>query len=209
MKLTKYSHACMVLEQDGQRLVIDPGNLSDDFEVPTDVVAVVITHLHADHCDSSKLQAILRQNPEAHIYGLAEVAQHAGLPISAVTAGNIVEAGSFRLEFTGGEHAVIHHDIDKIGNVGVVVNHDQLYYPGDSFALPPRHMQWIAMPVAAPWMKLAEAIEFLRTAAPDQAFPVHDAILSEAGQAIADRVVGNLAGDIGYARLRLGESITL
>lgn len=209
MKLTKYQHACFVLEQDARRLVVDPGNLSDDFVVPTGVVAVVITHLHPDHCDPAKLQAILAENPAAVLYGLAEVAQRAGQPVTAVQAGDTVEAGPFVLEFTGGQHAVIHPDIEPIGNLGLVVNDDLLYYPGDSFSLPPRRPRWIAAPVAAPWMKLSEAVEFLRAIKPEHAFPTHDAILSPAGKEIADRVAGNLAKNIDYHRLVLSETIEL
>lgn len=209
MKLTKYQHACIVLESDGQSLVIDPGNLSDDFQVPSDVLAVVVTHLHPDHCDPAKLQAILAENPHATIYALPEVMQHAGLSVSAVEPGATTDVGPFALEFTGGEHATIHPDMEPVGNLGLVVNGNELYYPGDALALPPRHMRWIATPVAAPWMKLSEAIEFLRQAAPDQTFPTHDAILSPAGQDIVDRVIGNLVDSTEYHRLTPGETIEL
>lgn len=209
MKLTKYSHACLVLEEDGQRLVVDPGNLSDNFEVPANVLAVVVTHLHPDHCDPAKLQAILAGSPNAVVYALAEVAQHAGQPVTPVLPGDTAVAGPFALEFVGGEHATIHPDIAAIGNLGLVVNGDLLYYPGDSFSLPPRQMRWIATPVTAPWMKLAEAVEFLRQTKPEHAFPTHDAILSSSGKEISDRVVTNLVEEIDFYRIKSGETIEL
>ena len=210
MKLAKYSHACLMLEQDGASLVIDPGNFTDNFVVPPNVVAVVVTHMHPDHCDAEKLRAIVAENPDAVIYGLAEIADNASVAVTSVMPGDGVSIGGFELEFTGGAHATIHRDIPGIGNLGVVVNHDLLYYPGDSFVQPPRHMQWVATPVAAPWMKLAEAVEFLREAAPAHAFPTHDAILSPAGQALVDRVITSLIDDsIGYQRITSGKSIEL
>jgi hypothetical protein len=39
--------------------------------------------------------------------------------------------------------------------------------------------------------------------------PIHDAILSDAGKALVDRVVGSLAGSVEYRRLAAGESISL
>jgi L-ascorbate metabolism protein UlaG (beta-lactamase superfamily) len=31
MKLTKYTHACIVLEEQGEKLVIDPGGFTPEF----------------------------------------------------------------------------------------------------------------------------------------------------------------------------------
>lgn len=210
MKLTKYSHACLVLEQDGKSLVIDPGNFTDDFVIPLDVAAVVVTHTHADHCDSNKLEAIVAANPGVVVYGLAEISSSAFVSVTAVAPGDVVSTSGFELEFTGGTHATIHPDIPGIGNLGVTVNRDLLYYPGDSFALPPRHMKWISTPVSAPWMRLAETVEFLREASPERAFPTHDAILSSTGQALVDRVVVNLLdSSIDYQRIESGKTIEL
>lgn len=210
MKLTKYSHACIVLEEAGRSLVIDPGNFSEDFEVPQSVTGVIITHSHADHCDEVKLQAILDQHPDASIYALQEIADAANVPIVAIKPGQKVTIGNFAIEFAGGSHAVIHTDMPRVGNVGVIVNHDLLYYPGDSFERPPRHMKWIATPVAAPWLKVSEAVDFLRQAHPDNAFPTHDAILSDAGKALVDRVVAGLIDkNVRYQRVQSGKTIEL
>ncbi len=210
MKLTKYAHACLVLEQHKQAIVIDPGNFSDDFEVPDNVLAVLITHQHADHCDPGKLRAIIGANPQATVYGLGEVTQVAGMAVSAVQAGDELDIGTFHIEFVGGAHATIHSGLEPVGNVGIVVNRDQLYYPGDSFTPPPRQMNYIAVPVAAPWLKISETVDFLRAAAPAHAFPTHDAILSAKGKSLVDRVVSNLLDDSDvYTRIKNGETIEL
>ncbi len=36
----------------------------------------------------------------------------------------------------------------------------------------------LGLPTAAPWLKLSEAVELLRTVRPRLAFPVHDAVLA-------------------------------
>lgn len=210
MKLTKYMHACLVLEKDGRSIVIDPGSFSDDFAVPKNVVAVVVTHQHPDHCDPNKLRAIVERNPDAVVYALAEVAHIVGVPVGSIYPGDTRRIGGFHLEFTGGRHATIHEDLDEVGNIGVIVDHDVLYYPGDSFTLPPRPMRYTAVPVAAPWLKISEAVEFLRTSAPSQAFPTHDAILSDKGQVLVDRVVAGLLNKpVVYTRIENGKTIEL
>ncbi|MDQ5862445.1 MAG: MBL fold metallo-hydrolase, partial [Actinomycetota bacterium] len=51
MKLTKYTHACVRLEQDGRVLVLDPGTFSETEEALDGAQAVLITHEHGDHVD--------------------------------------------------------------------------------------------------------------------------------------------------------------
>ena len=64
------------------------------------------------------------------------------------------------------------------------------------------------MPVAGPWMKLSEAIDYVRAVRPRVAVPVHDAILSEQGRALVDRLVGGLGG-ADYRRIAAGEPYVL
>lgn len=209
MKLTKYEHANLVLEQSGQTLVIDPGNMTSDFAVPSNVVAVVLTHEHADHADASKVQAIMATNPTARIIA-HEAAQLVDIAAEKVRAGDELTIGAFTLRFTGGQHALISPALPRVANVGVMVN-DLLYYPGDSFTLPERPVEVLALPAAAPWMKLSEAMEFLVRVKPVRAFPTHDAILSDVGKALVDRMLGAVATEQGieYMRLNSGESIDI
>ena len=56
-------------------------------------------------------------------------------------------------------------------------------------------------------MKLAEAVDYLRQIGPEVVVPIHDAILSDAGTALMDRVVTSLAGTVQYRRLARGEAL--
>lgn len=211
MKLTKYAHACFTVEQDGQLLVVDPGNFSNDFVARDNVVAVVITHEHGDHSDADKLAAIMNKNPQAIIFAHPSIT--ATLPrkylTKSVQAGSGVTVGPFTLEFFGGQHALIHASIPAIPNLGVMIN-NTLYYPGDSFSLPGDHrVDVLALPAAAPWMKLGEAMDFLATVKPRLAFPTHDALLSDAGKSIADRLLLTVAKQGGSDYRRLTEPLEL
>lgn len=202
MKITKYEHACFVVEQDGKKLVVDPGAYTTDLFVPSDIVGIVITHEHADHMDKSHLQAITASNPDAIIYAHQDiVAQLGEFKTQAVVAGEGIKADNFELEFFGGKHATIYADIPVIANLGVMIN-GRIYYPGDSFTLPERDVEVLALPVSAPWMKLSEAIDFARAVKPGMIFPTHDAILSDVGKGLPDRLVPSLLdGTIKYQRL--------
>ena len=212
MKLTKYEHSCFMLEQDGEVLVIDPGAWATDFTSPNGVVGVVVTHEHADHFDEEKLRTIIDKNPQAIIYAPADVtAKIPNLPIKVVTAGDSIQAGAFKLEFTGGTHATIHKDLHpKFQNVGVIVN-DTLYHPGDSLALPGKPIKVLSLPIIAPWEKVSESVDFLLEVKPELVFPIHDAMLSEFGFGLYDRWHNMAAEKLGasYRRLASFETIEI
>jgi L-ascorbate metabolism protein UlaG (beta-lactamase superfamily) len=211
MNITKYQHACLVVEKGGQRLIVDPGVWSADFVVPENVVAIVITHEHPDHLDPEKLKAIAETSPEAVVYAHETVlAKVDGLHTQAVSAGETVQAGEFPLRFTGGEHAVIYPSYPTFANLGVIID-DALYYPGDSYTLPGVAVHSLALPVSAPWMKISEAMDFLSEVKPMRVFPTHDAILSATGHELVDRMLSGTAESVNakYERLPFGKEIEL
>jgi L-ascorbate metabolism protein UlaG (beta-lactamase superfamily) len=203
MELTKYEHACFTVEKDDKVLVVDPGNLSSDFIAPENVVAVVITHQHADHFDPDRLAQIFDKNDDVLVLGPADVTDKIEVENKhTAEPGEKITIGPFDLEFFGGLHALIHESYPRAQNVGVMIN-DLVYYPGDSLNTPNHPVDVLAIPAAAPWMKIGEAMDFLLAVKPRFAFPTHDAIASQEGKSIVDRILGGLAktNDIDYQRL--------
>ena len=103
MKITKYEHACLLIEELDQQLVIDPGmfaiSLPSDL---SDVTAVVLTHEHADHLDKERLKGILDANPGLTIFAPSDVlAQLEEFDAKKEIAepGVSHTAGSFALDF--------------------------------------------------------------------------------------------------------------
>lgn len=184
MRLTKFEHATMTVEEDGATLVIDPGNFARPLNDLHQVVAIVLTHEHADHADPEQITRILRENPDARLIGPAPVATalaKAGIehPVEPVGPGQSVEVGPFSLRFFGGLHAEIHSSLPEIDNVGVVVN-DTLWFPGDSYAVPDGdEIDVLAAPAGGPWLKIGEAMDYVLTMRPKRAFGVHEAPVSE------------------------------
>lgn len=210
MKLTKYEHACFILEKDGKVVVVDPGAYTTDMPALESVVAIVVTHEHPDHFDPAALGALIAHNPDAVIYAHQAITRQLGdtLPNQAVSPGTVVEMAPFTLEFFGGEHAVIHSDLPVVANLAVMIN-DKVYYPGDSFTLPDRPVDTLALPTAAPWLKMSEAFDFLMAVKPRLAFPTHDAISSDAGKTLADRMTPMFADKVGTTYLRINDPIEL
>ncbi len=210
MIITKREHACLVLENGGGSLVIDPGVFTAPFEVEN-LVAVVITHEHPDHVTAEHLDRLTAAAPGIPLYAPSGVADALpGYHWHTVSAGEIRTVTPFSLRFTGGEHATIHSSIPTIDNVGVVVN-DQLYYPGDSFAVLDGPIDTLAVPASAPWLKVGEVMDFVAAIGARRAFPTHETINSEAGQSMMNgRIEGVQAQHGGtYTVLAPGDSLDL
>lgn len=211
MTITKYEHACFVVEDTGAKLVVDPGKFSPSLPKLTNVAAIVITHVHMDHIDEHKVKQIITDNPEVKVFSTQQVADaHPNIKVVVVSPGSMHQIGPFTLAFFGGQHATIHPSFDKTQNVGVLIN-STIYYPGDSFALPGRPIKVLAAPAAAPWLKISEAMDFISETKPELAFPTHDAILSDEGKQICDSTLEPFAKKSGtnYQRLKTGQSITV
>lgn len=193
MKITKYQHACFVVEQKGEAVVVDPGIFSHDFIMPSKVVAIVITHEHPDHFSESLIISILKKHPHATLIAHESIAgRFTNYQTTAAKPGESFSVGSFTFTFFGGTHALIAPPFPVPANIAVLIN-NALYYPGDSFVAPGVPVQVLALPVSAPWLKISETMTFLSQVHPTLAFPTHDAILSPEGKEIVDRMVGTAA----------------
>jgi hypothetical protein len=65
----------------------------------------------------------------------------------------------------------------------------------------------LAVPAAAPWLKLSEPIDYLRAVRPKVAVPVHDLLLSDAGRSIHYRQLEQLGAKGGTALRSLDDGV--
>jgi L-ascorbate metabolism protein UlaG (beta-lactamase superfamily) len=212
MKVTKQEHSCLIVENAGKKLIVDPGSFTTLLVGMSDVVAIVITHEHQDHWTSDQLDRILERNPDARILGPAGVAAAASaFTVEVVKDGDTVEVAPFTLRFFGGKHAVIHSSIPIVDNVGVLID-DELYYAGDSFTIPEGvEVPTLAVPAGAPWLKIAEVMDYVTAVAPRRSFAVHEMVLSVAGKTMSNARIqaSTEAGGGEFFPLEPGESIDL
>jgi L-ascorbate metabolism protein UlaG (beta-lactamase superfamily) len=211
MKLTKHGHACLELEKDGSRLIIDPGFYTEPMDGLAGVVAIVITHMHDDHCYEEQIDRILAANPNAKIFGTDDVAKRLGTRnATAVHHGDWHQVGPFTLEFFGDLHQEIHRSIPLIQNTGVMVD-DRLYYPGDSYTQPDRPVEILACPTSAPWLKIGDVMDFVAAVKPKRSFATHNALLSDLGHALNNGRVKMVteAGGGEFTSLEVGDSLEI
>lgn len=181
MQITKYIHSCLVFEQDGFKLLMDPGNYTfaegmvkpEDF---ADVSAIIITHIHPDHLDVDHLKKIIelsgapvitnnqvadvlkKQHIEAEIF--AEGTRYfGGMEFKAMPVIHMPLLDSPIPEMTGFIiNNTILHTVDSL--------HPALY----QF----KNMELLILPIMAPFCNELQVAEFADTLQPKQILPVHD-----------------------------------
>jgi L-ascorbate metabolism protein UlaG (beta-lactamase superfamily) len=176
MKLTHLGHACLLVETDGARLLVDPGTMSS-FEHVRDLDAVLVTHQHPDHVDAPRLARLLAANPGSRlVVDPDSVAAVAGLPDDHVVArpGDRLTFGGSTVDVVGGLHAAVYGDVPGCTNSAYVVDEGAFVHPGDSFFVPPFEVDVLAVAIDGPWLKLSEAVDYVHTVSPRAAVPIHE-----------------------------------
>ena len=202
MKITKYEHSGLVIEKDGKVLVFDPVEFKEKLPEFTNVAAVVITHKHSDHCQPAVIEKIMAANPGAELITSQQTTET--LPnASMAVAGDTRDVAGFQLAFFGRDHAAIIPGQVPCDNIGVVVD-GLIVNPGDSFDLPEVQPKVLLAPIAAPWSKVSETIDFVKRAQAQVVVPFHDAVLSELGMGFNCNWVKNACAEIGAEFVQLG-----
>ncbi|HEX4057571.1 MAG TPA: MBL fold metallo-hydrolase [Galbitalea sp.] len=211
MRITKYEHACFVASIADKKLVVDPGSFTLPLPDSTNVVAVVITHEHADHWTPEHLQRFKDNSADVRFFGPVGVAAAASdFDITVVKAGDKIEVDPFTLEFFGEKHAQIHSTIPIVDNVGVLIN-GSVFYPGDSFTLGPIGVGLLGVPASAPWLKIGEVMDYVLAAKPKRSFATHDMINSVVGNQMAGARITSTTEQNGgeFVPLAVGEFIDI
>ncbi len=182
MRVTKYEHSCLLVEDGDVRILTDPGELTHGFVNLTGLSAILVTHQHFDHIDLERIAPLLERNPKAALYAdeaTAALLAERDIPAQAARQGDRLDVG-VEVAVYGREHAVIHPEIPVVPNVGYLVG-GRFFHPGDSFTVPDMPVEVLGLPTAAPWLKASEAIDYLRAVAPRIAIPIHEGLLARPG----------------------------
>jgi L-ascorbate metabolism protein UlaG (beta-lactamase superfamily) len=180
MKIKKLGHCCFVLDINGVKIMTDPSNFDygGDSVSERDIALIIITHEHADHLHIDTLKEVMKNNPNASIItntSVGNLLDEAGIGYTKVEDGENYDFRGIAISGFGDKHAQIYEDYGQVQNTGYMIN--ELCYPGDSFTLPKKNVDILALPVIAPWMQMSMAIDYAKKVNPRIVFPVHDGIL--------------------------------
>jgi len=170
----------LLIEENGVRILTDPGAWSTAQNEIKNIDLVLITHEHSDHLHMDSVKKILQNNPAAVIWtnsAVGKILSEAEISFSLLEHGQSENFKGITLEGHGEKHAVIYQEYGQVQNTGFMIA-DRLFYPGDSLYNPKKSVEILALPVAGPWLKISDAVDYAIAIKPKIAFPVHDAMIN-------------------------------
>lgn len=183
MKITKFGHCCLLVEEKGARILIDPGVYSVGCDRIKNTDVIIITHDHLDHLDLTILKKILKNNPLVKVItnkSVGEILTQNSIIFTVLESGEKYLVEEVLIEIFGGRHASFYDSIAPIENIGCLIA-NKFFYPGDALFDLKRPVDILALPIAGPWLKFSESIDYAIKINPSVCFPVHDGILKSPG----------------------------
>lgn len=191
MKITKLGHCCLVIEENGVRIMTDPGSFTTAQNGVKNIDIVLITHEHFDHLHIDSLKTVLKNSPGAKVItnrGVGKILLKEGIVYELLEDKQNKTIAGVLLEGCGEKHGVIYEDLGQVMNTGYFIA-NRFFYPGDALYDPQKSstdadahsigpVEILALPIVGPWMKSSEAVEYAKKLKPKVAFPVHDALLA-------------------------------
>lgn len=182
MKITKFIHSCLLLENDTSKILFDPGKFSfaEGLVKPGQfrgLNSIILTHFHPDHIDIDALETIIANNPDVEVMANSEI--HHKLAEediqSRVFERGTIQIDDFKLEAIDAPHEKLLADTIP-QNTAYLVNNAFLH-PGDSLSqnlLVHKGIKLLGLPIMAPWTTELKVYEFAVRMAPQTVLPIHD-----------------------------------
>ena len=187
----------------------DPGSFSTgEQEKVTGLDAIIITHEHKDHFHVESVQALLAGNPGAVVItntAVGKLLSELGIAHVQVGDGESTEVSGLKIEGFGTEHAPVYETMGRVENTGYMIA-ERFYFPGDNFHIPGKQVDILALPVAGPWMKTGEAVDFAKKIKARIAFGVHDAMIQPFFRGHVGTVLARFVPEMVYVSLADGET---
>jgi len=169
MKITKFLHSCLLIEEGDLKVLLDPGSFSFEESALDDLPKIdylLITHEHADHMFIPGIKKILAEYPGLKI-------------ITNPSAEAILKQEQIEVSVELPDFVKIYevpHEKIPFGVVPANFQFDlfgKLTDPGDSHSFS-QTLEILALPIQAPWGSTTAAIELALKLKPKVILPIHD-----------------------------------
>lgn len=171
MKITKYLHSCLLVEEQSKTILFDPGIYTFEANVfPPEKINkldyILITHEHPDHCYLPFIKSLTNNFPNVRIITNASVS--ALLKKEGVkTAGKLPDF--IRINEIPHEKVI---GANPPSNIQFTI-FNKLSHPGDSYHIN-NSSAILALPIQAPWGSFTQALGIAVNLKPSFILPVHD-----------------------------------
>jgi len=183
MKITRYFQSCLLVEEAGARILIDPSG-QEDIAKFGKVDAVLYTHEHSDHFDKDMAQTFVEQGV-APVYVNASTAKQIAASTTKVSDGQQFEVAGVKIKAIELPHCLMWDGSDGPQNTGYLIS-QKLFHPGDGKELDSLKVDILACPINGPDVSLKDAFAFCKQVSAKHIVPVHYDYLGGNPEVFAD-----------------------
>jgi len=174
MKVTKFPQSCLLIQNNGHTILIDPGVhflQSHSLDELKNVEAVLYTHQHSDHYDGKVANALLEQG--VPIFANGATARLIGTEkVTVVNDGDSFTAGGIEVIARELPHCLLPDGSEGPQNTGYVMD-GVLFHPGDGKELDDLQIDNLALPITGPDISILDAINFAKQVGAKVTIPIH------------------------------------
>jgi L-ascorbate metabolism protein UlaG (beta-lactamase superfamily) len=210
LKITRFTHSCVLVEKPERTALFDPGGYSWDalnqsLDQIINVDRLAISHKHEDHCNVDFVKSLVDKFPDMHIVCNDEVENY--LQTNGVEAIFRGEATACTRGFAA-EHGHL-SSVKDVKPKNTAFHFMNSYsHPGDSLTLEST-TSVLAVPFVSIWGSVDQAIEMVLELRPDAVVPIHDWHFSEEARKHLYEKLEHILPDTEIVALEHGESVEL
>lgn len=207
VKLTKFGHACVLVETDDRIALFNPGKWSEyNLDNISHVDRLIVTHEHGDHLDVDKIKSLVDKFNDLKI--VVNKSTQAILEEAGVKA-DIVQESMCTKPFDSPH--------DSLESFGAAVPESTGYHFKDVYTDPSDSHGFteskaiLALPVVGPWGHAVDAVAAMLKSKPQHVFLVHDWHLTREGFDWYQDVVEGVCkeNNINFVRIANAEPVTI
>lgn len=176
MKVTKYEQSCLLIEQDGTRILIDPGFPFTNKHKITELGkldAVFLTHEHPDHFDQKACEKLMATDQAHKIHVNESTDKLLDTPHKIVVKDkDTIKVGKFEVKVIELPHCLMPDGSEGPQNVGYLIN-DIFFHPGDGIDLSGLSVKYLALPITGPDVSPKDAFAFAKQVSAEKALAIH------------------------------------
>lgn len=175
MKVTRFTQSCLLVEEGGTKILIDPsGDEVDNLDKFGKLHAVFYTHEHGDHFDPQLAQKFLELRTA--IYANASTAKQINGQPNVVKDGQNLVLGEIQVKVIELPHCLMPDGSAGPQNTGYLIN-EKLFHPGDGKELESLQVDNLAWPITGPDISPLDAFKFAGQVSAKVLIPVHYDVL--------------------------------
>jgi L-ascorbate metabolism protein UlaG (beta-lactamase superfamily) len=172
MKVTRYFQSCLLIEEGGARILIDPsGQEKERMGDFGQLDAVFYTHEHSDHFDSEMAATFVEQGI-APVYANASTAKQIKASKTEVKDGQEFDINGLKVKAIELPHCLMVDGSTSVQNTGYLFD-GKLFHPGDGYELDGLAVDTLAVPINGPDISLKDAYSFAMQVKAKQVIPIH------------------------------------